>query len=70
MRRILDKDDLSEIFIHGHKDASLRFCPFEQNAIPRIRAARARFDYVMPLIAQPIREPPPRTAIDQESHCI
>lgn len=68
MRRILEKDYLSEIFVHGHKDTQLRRCPFEQHTIPGIGPALARFDYVMPLIAQPVCEAPPRTTIDQEFH--
>ena len=56
-----------EIFVHGHRRRSFAL-PFEQNAIPRIRPALARFDYVMPMIAQPVCEAPPRTAINQEFH--
>ena len=41
MRRLLDKDKLSEILIHGHKDTPLQHSPVEQNPIPWIGTALA-----------------------------
>jgi len=41
MRRLLDKDELSEILIHGHKDTLLQRSPFEQNSIAGISTAFA-----------------------------
>lgn len=69
VRCVLGKDELPEILVHSHEDAPLRVSPFEKRPIPGISTSLARFDYVVPLVAQPICKSLPRAAIDQESHC-
>ena len=69
MGNIVYKDDLPEVLIDRHQDASLRRGPFEQRSIARIETTLATLHDILPLLAQPVGEAPTGTAIDQEPHC-
>ncbi len=64
MRGLFDEEKLAEILVHRHQNPAFGSCPFEKNAIARVRSSFARLDDIMTAFPQMCRQAPARAAID------
>lgn len=67
VRSALDEEELPKILVHRHQDTILNGGAVEQNPVSGVRAPLSGFDDVVPLLAQPLRQTPPGTTVDEES---
>lgn len=68
MRRPLLEDELAEVGIDGHEDATLRGGPLQHSGIARIASALPCLDDVVSFCAQPVRQSPTGTPVNEEPH--
>ena len=66
--RALREDKLPEVFIHRHKYASFIRRPFQEHPVAGIGTPFPRFDHIMPLLPQPLRQPAARAPVNEKLH--
>ncbi len=68
MRCSVAVDELAEVLVHRHEDTCLGRRPGEQDPVTGILPALKRFGHVMPLLTQPLGQPPTGAPVDQKPH--
>jgi hypothetical protein len=63
-----DKDELSKVLIGCDQHAALSLRPLQNGFVSRVRAHLSGLYRVVAIRAEPFRQRPARTAVDQESH--
>ena len=66
MTYTLGKEEFAKILIHCHQDSVFSGGAIEEDPISRVGTQILAFHDVMPLRAQPVRQAPARTPVDEE----
>ena len=68
VRKPSQVDQFPEVLVHSDKNPILCRCSFQQCPVAGVWAKTLRFDNVVSVAAQPLRQPSPGTSVDKKSH--
>ena len=68
VRDVVEVDQFTKVGVYRDQDSPCRLSEFQKGPVSGVRAERASFEHIMPVIAKPLRHTTPCASINQKAH--